>query len=78
MIHHAVLNANHVHAIRSLHACNRYGRMLLQIAVVLLTLGYRMLDRSLVWLDKPHNDMLLAEAESMVPPLSLRYKSTTP
>ncbi len=29
-------------------------------------MGYRLLDRAFVWMNRPHDDMLLAEAERMV------------
>ncbi len=34
--------------------------------------GYRFLDRAVVWNNRPHDDMLLAEAEKLVAPLALR------
>ena len=38
----------------------------MQIVVVLLTMMYRNLDRMVVWLFAPHDDMLLVESESKV------------
>ncbi len=34
-------------------------------------MGYRLLDRAFVWMNRPHDDMLLAEAERMVRPMLL-------
>ena len=38
----------------------------MQIVVVLLTMLYRNLDRMVVWLFTPHDDMLLVESECKV------------
>ena len=46
-----------------------------QIVVVAAFFGFRFLDRAVVWNNRPHDDMLLAEAEKLVAPLPLRMTS---
>ncbi len=49
----------------------------MQIVVVLLTMMYRNLDRMVVWLFAPHDDMLLVESESKVSLVcSLSWRTT--